>query len=55
MQECLCVLVVDDHEEIFAAAQEFLKYLLLSSGMQHVKLDVSNIFNRLVLGLRFDR
>ncbi|KAL5813264.1 hypothetical protein ACOSQ3_028214 [Xanthoceras sorbifolium] len=46
--ECLCVLVVDDHEEISAGAQEFLEYLLLFSGMQHVKLDVSDIFSRLI-------
>ncbi|KAK1588226.1 hypothetical protein Q3G72_021127 [Acer saccharum] len=46
--ECLCVLVVDNHGEISAAAQEFLEYLLSSSGKQHVKLDVSDIFSRLI-------
>ncbi|KAJ4705806.1 ARM repeat superfamily protein [Melia azedarach] len=46
--ECLCVLVVDDYEEISAVAQAFLEYLLLFSGKQHVKLDVTDIFTRLI-------
>lgn len=54
MQECLCVMVVGDDEEISAAAQEFLECLFLYSGKHCVKFDVSDIFGRFVLFLRLD-
>lgn len=54
MQECLCVMVVEDNEEISAAAQKFLEYLFLYSGKHYVKHDVSDIFGRFVLYLRLD-
>ncbi|GLU04997.1 hypothetical protein SLE2022_221220 [Rubroshorea leprosula] len=46
--ECLCVLVVDDTEEIAAAAQEFMEYLFSSTGKHFVEHDIAEIFSRLV-------
>ncbi|KAJ0099748.1 hypothetical protein Patl1_20854 [Pistacia atlantica] len=46
--ECLCVLVVDDYEDISAAAQEFLEYLFSPKGKHHMKLDILDVFNRLI-------
>lgn len=46
--ECLCVLVCDDSEEVSAAAQEFLEYLLSPRRKHHVEDDVVEIFNRLL-------
>ncbi|OMO55316.1 hypothetical protein CCACVL1_27310 [Corchorus capsularis] len=46
--ECLCVLVVDDSEEISAAAQEFMEYLFSGSQKLHVEHDVAAIFSRLI-------
>ncbi|XVE98976.1 hypothetical protein REPUB_Repub03eG0156200 [Reevesia pubescens] len=46
--ECLCVLVVDDSEEISAAAQEFMEYLFSASWKHHVEHDVAAIFSRLI-------
>lgn len=51
MQECLCVLVVDDYEDISTAAQEFLEYLFSPRGKHHVKLDVLDVFSRFLLYL----
>lgn len=48
MQECLCVLIVDDFEEVSAPAQEFLECLFSSSGKHHVQHDVAEIFSRFV-------
>lgn len=49
LQECLCVLVVDDYEEISAAAQEFLEDSFLLNRNSHLQNDVSDIFNRFVV------
>lgn len=46
--ECLCVLVVDDTEEIAAAAQEFMEYLLSSTRKHHIEDDIAEIFSRLI-------
>ncbi|XP_021674719.2 uncharacterized protein LOC110660661 isoform X2 [Hevea brasiliensis] len=46
--ECLCVLIVDDSEEVSAPAQEFIEYLFSSSGKHHVKRDITEIFSRLI-------
>ncbi|XVE62997.1 hypothetical protein DITRI_Ditri06bG0164600 [Diplodiscus trichospermus] len=46
--ECLCVLVVDDFEEISVAAQAFMEYLFSGSGKHHVENDVAAIFSRLI-------
>ena len=54
MQECLCALVVDDSEEVSAAAQEFLENSLLSGGKTQLQLDIAEIFSRYVLHLVFD-
>ncbi|GKV29316.1 hypothetical protein SLEP1_g38253 [Rubroshorea leprosula] len=48
LKECLCVLVVDDTEEIAAAAQEFMEYLFSSTGKHFVEHDIAEIFSRLV-------
>ncbi|KDP40201.1 hypothetical protein JCGZ_02199 [Jatropha curcas] len=44
--ECLCVLIVDDSEEVSAPAQECLEYLL--NGKHHVQRDIAEIFGRLI-------
>ena len=49
MQECLCVLVCDDSEEVSAAAQSFLEYLFSSSDKHHIERDFAEIFSRFVL------
>jgi hypothetical protein len=49
MQECLCVLAVDDSDEVSAASQEILDYLFLSSGKNNLECDVAEIFRRFVL------
>lgn len=46
MQECLCALVVDDSEEISAAAQDFMEYLFSASGKHYVEHDIAAIFSR---------
>lgn len=46
--ECLCVLVVDDCEEISASAQEFMEYLFSLPKKHHVEHDVAEIFSRLI-------
>ncbi|KAK2972025.1 hypothetical protein RJ640_005045 [Escallonia rubra] len=46
--ECLFILVCDDSEEVSGAAQVFLRYLFLSSGKHHIKLDVADIFSSLI-------
>ncbi|RVW24030.1 hypothetical protein CK203_093046 [Vitis vinifera] len=51
MQECLCVLVCDDSEEVSAAAQGFLEYLFSSSDKHHIECDVAEIFSRLIENL----
>lgn len=48
MQECLCVLVCDDSEDVSAAAQESLEYLFSSSDKHVIEHDVAEIFNRFV-------
>lgn len=48
MQETLCILVVDDSEEVSAAAQEFLEYSFASRKDQ-LEHDVAEIFCRFVL------
>ncbi|KAJ8761187.1 hypothetical protein K2173_001243 [Erythroxylum novogranatense] len=45
--ECICVLVVDDSEEVSAPAQEFLEWLL-SSASRDMHSVVAEIFNRLI-------
>ncbi|OMP09768.1 hypothetical protein COLO4_05147 [Corchorus olitorius] len=47
-EECLCALVVDDSEEISAAAQEFMEYLFSGSQKLHVEHDVAVTFSRLI-------
>lgn len=54
MQETLCVLVVDDSEEVSAAAQEFLEYSF-SSGKHQLEHDLAEIFHRFVCLLFLDR
>lgn len=49
MQECLCTLVVDDAEEVSAAAQEFLEHSFSSVGKKQPAQDVAEIFSRFVL------
>lgn len=51
LQECLCLLVVDDSEEVASSAQEFLEYLLSSNGKEHIEHDIMEILNRFVLQL----
>ncbi|XP_050216425.1 uncharacterized protein LOC126667488 [Mercurialis annua] len=46
--ECLCVLIVDDFEDLSAQAREFFEYLLSSSGKHHVQQDMAEIFGRLI-------
>ncbi|GMI88663.1 hypothetical protein like AT1G79190 [Hibiscus trionum] len=46
--ECLCALVIDESEEISAAAQDFMEYLFSASGKHHVEHDVAAIFSRLI-------
>ena len=46
MQECLCALVVDDSEEVSAAAQEFLEISFSSIGKNYLEDDVAQIFSR---------
>ncbi|XWS27539.1 hypothetical protein CRYUN_Cryun26dG0124500 [Craigia yunnanensis] len=48
MQRCLCVLVVDDFEEISTSAQEFMEYMFSASGKHHVEHDVAVNFSRLI-------
>lgn len=49
MQECLCVLVVDDSEEISASAQEFLRYLFSFGGIETVERDIAEMLSRFEL------
>lgn len=49
LQECLCALVVDDSEEVSAAAQEFLENSFSSIGKNYLVDDVTEIFSRFVL------
>lgn len=51
MQECLCVLAVDDSDEVSSASQEFLDDLFLLSGKNNLEHDVGEIFRRFVLYL----
>lgn len=53
LQECLCVLVVDDSEEVSAPAQEFIGYLFSSSAKHHVQHDIAEIFSRFALGVNY--
>ncbi|KAE8699110.1 E3 ubiquitin-protein ligase RGLG2-like [Hibiscus syriacus] len=46
--ECLCALVIDESEEISAAAQDFMEYLFSASGKHHVEHDIAVIFSRLI-------
>ncbi|GMN56495.1 hypothetical protein TIFTF001_025616 [Ficus carica] len=46
--ECLCTLVVDDAEEVSAAAQEFLEHSFSSVGKKQLARDVAEIFSRLI-------
>ncbi|PKI65523.1 hypothetical protein CRG98_014023, partial [Punica granatum] len=46
--ECLCVLVVDDSEEVAASAQEFLEYLFSSNKTLNVEHDIVEILSRLI-------
>jgi hypothetical protein len=43
MQECLCVLVADDSDEVSVAAKDFLDYLFLLTGGNHLEHDVAEI------------
>lgn len=51
MQECLCVLAIDDSDEVSSASQEFLDDLFLLSGKNNLEHDVGEIFRRFVLYL----
>lgn len=55
MQECLCVLVIDDVEEVSAGAQEFLESLFSLVGKYQLEQDVAQIFSRFVLHLILDK
>lgn len=55
MQECLCVLVIDDAEEVSAGAQEFLESLFSLVGKCQLEQDVAQIFSRFVLHLILDK
>jgi hypothetical protein len=55
MQECLCVLVGDDTDEVSMAAQQFLNYLFSLSGKNCLERDVVEIFSRFVLYLILDK
>ncbi|KAK9937473.1 hypothetical protein M0R45_014259 [Rubus argutus] len=46
--ECLCVLVIDDAEEVSAGAQEFLESLFSLVGKYQLEQDVAQIFSRLI-------
>lgn len=46
LQECLCLLVVDDSEEVASSAQEFLECLFSSDRKEHVEHDIMEILNR---------
>lgn len=46
MQECLCILVCDDSEEVSLSAEAFFRYLHSSQGKHHIKHDFSQIFRR---------
>ncbi|KAF7849400.1 hypothetical protein BT93_L0835 [Corymbia citriodora subsp. variegata] len=48
MQECLCVLVVDDSEEISTSSQEFLRYLLSFGKIETVERDIAEMLSRLI-------
>lgn len=52
MQETLFVLVVDDSEEVSAAAQEFLEYSF-ASGKDQLEHDVAEIFCRYLTVIRW--
>lgn len=41
------VLVVDDSEDVSAAAREFLEYLFIVNKKDHVKSDAKEILSRL--------
>lgn len=49
MQECLCVLVIDESEEISASAQEFLRYLFSFSRIETVECDIAEMLSRFEL------
>lgn len=51
IQECTCVLVCDDSEEVSSVAQEFFGYLF-SSNREHLEHDVAAIFSRFIALLR---
>ncbi|KAK4794723.1 hypothetical protein SAY86_012717 [Trapa natans] len=46
--ECLCLLAVDDSEEVASSAQDFLEYIFGSSGKENVKHDIMEILSRLI-------
>lgn len=46
--ECLCVLVVDDSEEISASSQKFLRCLFSSGRIETVERDIAEMLNRLI-------
>ncbi|KAJ7954596.1 ARM repeat superfamily protein [Quillaja saponaria] len=46
--ECLCLLVVDESEDLSALAQEFLENLFSRNGDPLIGCDVAKIFSRLV-------
>ncbi|KAI3414905.1 uncharacterized protein J3R85_015707 [Psidium guajava] len=46
--ECLCVLVVDESEEISSSAQEFLRYLFSFSRIETVECDIAEMLSRLL-------
>ncbi|KAJ0241840.1 hypothetical protein HA466_0211990 [Hirschfeldia incana] len=48
MLECVCTLVVDDSNEVSAAAQETLDHLFSERSKYHVESDISKIFSRLL-------
>lgn len=49
MQECLCVLVCDDSEEVSSTAQIFLRSLFSSNKKHHVQCDFAEIFSRFMI------
>lgn len=55
MQEGLCVLVIDEAEEVSSGAQEFLENLFTLIGKYQLEQDVAQIFSRFVLHLILDK
>lgn len=46
MQECLCIFVCDDCEDVSSDAQAFFGLLVSSKGKHQIEHDIAELFSR---------